>query len=209
MKTLILATGFALMSCADTAQRTAPVGAPTKTEPAAPVVEAEPATLAELLRAIEAAYRKGNYERGLALVQRAFELKQNDVSALDRIGSIYYVLGRYGEALTIWKRALPLEHDLKKRAALENSIAVTRRSLGIAEEVAAIAPIVKTRPPKPVKRPARKSPQAEIERLYKLGVKNYTAGEYLQATTAFLRILEFDPDNADARKALERLKLAP
>ena len=41
------------------------------------------------------------------------------------------------------------------------------------------------------------------------GVKNYTAGEYLQATTAFLRILELEPDNADAKKALERLRSSP
>ena len=170
--------------------------------------EPEPTTLPELLRAIESAYRRGNYERGLALVQKAYELQKNDVSSLDRIGSVYYVLGRYGEALTIWQRALPLERDLKKREALENSIAVTRRTLGIAEP-AAIAAVQKPRPKKPARKPSPRLPKEEIARLYKAGVKFYTAGEYLQATTAFLRILELEPDNADAKKARERLRSAP
>ena len=195
-----------LAACADTPQKSAPVDVSPKPERAA--AEPEPTTLPELLRAIESAYRKGNYERGLALVQKAYQLGGNNVTALDRIGSVYYVLGRYGEALTIWQRALPLEKDLKKRAELENSIAVTRRTLGLSEP-AAVAAVPKPRPKKPAKKPVRSDPKDEIARLYKAGVKYYTAGEYLQATTAFLRILELDPDNADAKKALERLRSAP
>ena len=201
MMKIILALGLVMTACAEAPQKSAPAPAAS--------VEVEPVTLAELLRAIETAYRKGNYERGLALVQKAFELEQNDVSALDRIGSVYYVLGRYGEALTIWQRALPFEKDDKKRAALENSIAVTRRTLGIAEPPAVAAAAPKKRRAKPAKKPVSKPPREEIARLYKAGVKFYTAGEYLQATTAFLRILELDPENADAKKALERLRSAP
>ena len=69
------------------------------------------------------------------------------------------------------------------------------------------------RPAKPLKarpKPAAKriapNPEA-IARLYQSGVKHYAAGEYLQATTIFLRITKLDPGNVKAAKALERLHL--
>ena len=178
-------------------------------------------TLGELLKQIEAAYRQKNYPLGLSLVKKAYELKSNDVSALDRIGSVYYVLGRYGEALTVWSRALPLERNKRRRRALENSILVTRRSLGLSDGAPAAEPSKATAvpaprpaaPPSPLPPPAKPpelSPEtrAQIQAVYKTGVKFYASGQYLQATTAFLRVLELDPGNADATKALQRLKLA-
>jgi tetratricopeptide (TPR) repeat protein len=176
------------------------------------VAEPEPVTLGELLAGIEAAYRKGDYNRGLALVKKVYELKQADVTTLDRVGSIYYVLGRYGEALTVWQTALPMEKNLSRRRELAKSITVARQTLGLGPEgQPAPAPTV-TPKPKPVVRP--KPPVAAvavdknlIEKLYQSGVKHYAAGEYLQATTIFLRIAALDPGNAKAAKALERLHL--
>ena len=172
--------------------------------------EQTPPTLTELLNQISAAYRHKNYELGLSLVKKAFELKQNNVSSMDKIGSVYYALGRYGEALTVWTQALPLEHNARKRRALENSILVTRRSLGLADLNSAATPAtvsVAAAPPAP--KPKELSPETKvtIQALYKKGVKYYASGQYLQATTAFLRIQELDPGNADATKALQRLKL--
>ncbi|MBI3288595.1 MAG: hypothetical protein HYZ74_03650 [Elusimicrobia bacterium] len=209
-KITALALLTAMTACAGRQTPTPPP--PPPAEPPPPVVEAAPPTLPELLKQIETAYRRGNYTLGLSLVKKALEIKQNDVSSMDRIGSIYYVLGRYGEAVTIWGRALPLEQDLQKRRALENSIAVARRSLGLVDTEPAPAPeppVPAGKPPKvpPVKAPAA-SP-AEIQALYKKGIKYYASGEYLQATTLFLRILELDPGNPDATKALKRLQLGP
>jgi len=168
--------------------------------------EPQPTTLPELLAGIEAAYRKGDYDRGLALVKRVFELGSADVTALDRVGSIYYVLGRYGEALTIWQRALPLEKSPRRRRELSRSIAVARRTLGLPAE-GPPAPAAKPRP-KPAKAPVRLPPdKSVIDALYRKGVKHYARGEFLQATTAFLRILELDPDDQRAAKAMERLHL--
>jgi Flp pilus assembly protein TadD len=202
---LLLAAGLA--ACADPQPRArAEPQPPTGTLAPAPAVEPA-ATLPELLKQIETAYRRGNYAAGLALVKRALELEKNDVSAMDRIGSIYYVLGRYGEAVTIWGKALPLEQDLQKRRALENSIAVARRSLGLVDGAPA-APPVAALPPKKTA-PRKKAGPKEIAALQKKGIKYYAAGEYLQATTVFLRILDLDPGNADATKALKRLRLGP
>lgn len=175
----------------------APVAAPV---PAAP----EPVTLPELLTGIEAAYRKGDYERGLALVKRVYELKLTDVTTYDRVGSIYYVLGRYGEALTVWQQALPLEKNLRRRRELAQSISVARHTLGLGPEGRpAPAPAAKPKPRVPAATPDK----AFIERLYQAGVRHYAAGEYLQATTVFLRIAQLDPGNLKAAKALERLNL--
>lgn len=176
-----------------------PVAAPAPAEP-------EPVTLAELLAGIEKAYRKGDYDRGLALVKRVYELKQADVTTLDRVGSIYYVLGRYGEALTVWQRALPLEKNLRRRRELSQSIAVARRTLGLGEEGRPAPPAAAPKPPKP-SAGASKPDKALIERLYQSGVRHYAAGEYLQAATIFLRIAKLDPGNPKAAKALERLHL--
>jgi tetratricopeptide (TPR) repeat protein len=185
-------------------------------DPSGPIPEPPSPTMTELLKQIEAAYRRGDYQQGLALVKKAYELKQNDVSSMDRIGSIYYVLGRYGEALSVWSRALPLEKDPNKRVELQNSIKVTRRSLGL-DDVAVLSPPeppAVVAPPAASTAPAASAPpasdaavQRKIAGLYKQGLKFYAAGEYLQATTAFLAILDLDPNNADALKALKRLKL--
>ena len=184
--------------------------------PAAPnnsnsnTAEQAPPTLTELLNQISAAYRHKDYALGLSLVKKAFELKEKDVSSMDRIGSVYYALGRYGEALSVWTQALPLEHNLRKRRALENSILVTRRSLGLGDLDFAATPstaAVAAAPPAAKKTQLSPETKATIQALYKKGVKYYASGQYLQATTAFLRIMELDPGNADATKALQRLKL--
>ena len=160
--------------------------------------------MGEYLREIEAAYRKGDFDRGLALVKRMLELQKTTVSTYDRLGSVYYVLGRSGEALTFWNRALSLEKDPGRRRRLASSIALARRNLGLPEEAPAAAP---TPAPRPVPVAAPRVNPAESARQYKEGVRYYAEGEYLQATASFMRALELDPGNEEARKALERLRL--
>lgn len=200
-------TGLVFLALAGCAGPTERAPAPPPPAPAPPAPRPEPAKMGEYLREIEAAYRKGDYDRGLALVKRTLELEKSNVSTYDRLGSVYYVLGRSGEALTFWRRALPLERDPARRRRLEASIALASRALGLPEAPAA-APAArspKTRRPAPA---PRVSP-AESARQYKDGVRFYAEGSYLQATAAFLRALELDPSNEEARKALERLRLQP
>lgn len=204
---IVLFVAAGLCACAEEP----PVAPPS---PPAAVEAPFPDTMPEILKAIEVSYRSGKYDRGLALVKHALELKRTDVSTYDRIGSVYYVLGRYGDALAFWSRALPLERDEERRAALQRSIADTRASLGLPDEGNAPGPEPAARPapppPQPVQTgPVRRADPREVERLYKQGVKFYAQGEYLQATDAFLRVLDLDAGNADARKALERLRHEP
>ena len=206
-----------LAACAGSGPRPGPVAsapggiasAPAAPAPARPAaapaaVEPDSRSLPELLNRIEAAYRSGDYEMGLALVKRVLEMEQTDVTALDRVGSVYYVLGRYGEALTIWQRALLLEKDPRRRRELERSILVARSSLGLAPETG--GPVSKKRGKGAVRRAKAASPE-EVDEIYKKGVKHYARGEFLQATAAFLRVLELDPGNPKATKALERLRI--
>ncbi len=201
-RALSLAVALGLSACA-APEPVIPAPAPAAA-PIAAAVEPEPVTLGELLTGIEAAYRKGDFNRGLALVKRVYELKQNDVTTLDRVGSIYYVLGRYGEALTVWQTALPLEKNLRRRRELAQSITVARLALGLGAQ-GQTAP----RPaPRPKPTAGRVAPSKEmLERLYQSGVRHYAAGEYLRATTIFLRLAQLDPGNPQAAKALERLHL--
>jgi tetratricopeptide (TPR) repeat protein len=172
-----------------------------------------PTSLPEILSQIKAAYHDGDYARGLALVKTALEIKQADVSTFDSIGSVYYVLGRYGEALSMWGQALPLEHDLRRRRRLEQAIAVARSSLGLPEEPAAARRPSVVAPPQAPPSTEEQAPSTvdpkQVAQLYTQGVKYYAEGQYLQATTMFLRVLELDPGNADATKALERLRMEP
>ena len=46
----------------------------------------------------------------------------------------------------------------------------------------------------------------DVENLYQKGVEHYARGEYLQASGMFLRILQIDPENEQARKALDRIQ---
>jgi len=56
-----------------------------------------------------------------------------------------------------------------------------------------------------VRREAAVGDPRDVEKLYQKGVEYYARGEFLQATSMFLRILQIDPENDQARKALERI----
>ncbi|MDE2291862.1 MAG: hypothetical protein KGL53_07245 [Elusimicrobia bacterium] len=160
-----------------------------------------------LLAAVRDAYSHGDYARGLALMKRVIEDSSDKVTAYDRIGSTYFALGRDGEALGMWERALSLEEDPKRKAELAGSIALARRSLGLPEPPAegkgAPPP---EKPPRP--RKVRRDPAAS-KKLYEEGVAKYADSEYLSATALFMKALELDPSDEAARKALKRLRLKP
>lgn len=189
----------------------APTAKPSGPQPATTKSESLP----DLISQIKAAYQAGDYNRGLALVTKVLESKTADVSTYDRLGSVYFALGRYGDALSMWGQALPLEKDLRQRRRLREAIVATRASLGLPDEPltqAGLAPAPKKRAPtveeslKP-KAKVAKTDAKQSRELYKDGVKHYAEGEYLEATTLFEQALELDPSNDDAKKALERLRL--
>ncbi|MFH1723901.1 MAG: hypothetical protein ABII00_04680 [Elusimicrobiota bacterium] len=171
------------------------------------------AFLSELLFRVETAYNLGQQERVLSLLQDVLTLEPDDATALERVGTTYYVLGRYRDALELWERALPLEKSDEQRRILEEYIAKARRNLRPAAAKPAEERPAEAEPPPEAKRPEPERPKAarradprDVQKLYQKGVEHYARGEYLQATAMFMRILQIDPDNAQAKKALERLR---
>lgn len=201
----------------------------------------------ELFYRAEAAHNRGDYDKVLAVLSDVMLLYPDNVTGLERIGSTYYIIGKYREAVSAWERAAARESNAKERESLMFYINEARRKLGM--PVPAGAPAAPAAPspaegagfevpdldrggpdvpqipaerpagpagkaplsPEPVVRPAKR-PQPryndprEIPTLFQKGVEHYARGEYLQATAMFMRILQIDPRNVQARKALERIQ---
>lgn len=190
----------------------APPAPPPPPRPAAPVVVPDEPNA--LLEAVREAYAAGQFARGLDLVKRVLEVSPDKGVAYDRVGSIYFSLGRGGDALGMWEAALALETDAERKTGLTGSVNAARRSLGL-PDLPPPPPARVHKPPvrKPTKKPGRKVPvlpdREEAQAAYTQGVEKYAAGEYLAATTLFLKALDIDPTHEPARKALERLKMKP
>jgi tetratricopeptide (TPR) repeat protein len=229
----------------------------------------------EMLARVEAANTRHEQQTVELLLKDILSLDPNNVVAVERVGSMYYILGRYREAIDTWTRALPMETSAESAANLRHYMRLANEKLGgggkslpgmpavaepaVAEPVleatpaespeAALPesePVEETAPaetspeaaqpapqasqPAPVAapqvrrtapvrtpvrtkpaRPAQAAPKAaagdtrDVDRLFQKGVEHYARGEYLQATAMFMRILQIDPQNAQARKALERI----
>jgi tetratricopeptide (TPR) repeat protein len=168
--------------------------------------------IAELLFRVEAAYNRGEHEKVLTINEDILMLEPNNVTALERVGSTFYVLKQYDQALATWQRALPLETNEREKRALMQYMNRARTELGLAPG-AEPPPLKFKRQARPslLKRElprakARRGDPRDIPRLYQKGVENYARGEMIQATALFMRILQIDPDNTDARKALDRIR---
>lgn len=170
--------------------------------------------LQELLHRVEAAHNRGEYEKVLTLLGDILLLEPENVTAISRVGSTYFILERYQEALDTWERAYPMEKDARERRALVQYMGQAREKLGLGPvkveelptEVRPAAPSPEAAPPPRTQAPRPAGDPRDVQRLYQKGVEHYARGEYLQATAMFMRILQIDPNNAAAKKALERLR---
>ncbi|MBI5200476.1 MAG: tetratricopeptide repeat protein [Elusimicrobia bacterium] len=214
MKSFLAAALLGLLAACAHKKPDAPPPEPAKavesaaSQAAVSVALSTSASVQQLLTGIEAAYRAGRYDDGLKLVGRVMALPRKDLSIYDRVGSIYYLLGRYGEALSVWEQALKLEKRKARRQELQDSISMARRTLGLPEPEEPKTPKVVLKPKKRPKPKARPDPKL-VEELYDQGVAHYAKGEYLQAASDFYAVLDLDPEHALAKSALARLKLKP
>ncbi len=180
----------------------------------------------DMLFRVEYAHTRGDEAKVESLLKDVIELEPESVTALERLGSLRYLAGRYLEANQIWEAALKLETRDKEIESLRTYMRLAAERTGgktmpgnVApaalapatvqiDTTTATAPAVVRAPAKPKAAPAaasRPGDPRDVQILYQKGVEHYARGEYLQASAMFLRILQIDPENEQARKALERL----
>ncbi|MDE2040597.1 MAG: hypothetical protein KGJ45_11365, partial [Elusimicrobia bacterium] len=167
---------------------------------------------------VEAAHNRGDNERAIALLHDVLALEPGNVMALERLGSAEFLSGHFSEALSAWERVLPLETNpseiLALRQYIDQAKANNKASLpgGLSlppQARPAPSAAKKTHASAKIAVPAKgMGDPRDVARLYQKGVEFYARGEYLQATAMFMRVLQIDPNNGPARKAIERIERA-
>ena len=159
----------------------------------------------ELLYRVESANTRGEMGRVETLLGDTLALEPENPTALERLGSLRYLNGRLREAIAAWELAAKIETKESELEALNALLSAARKRVGVMPGDA-MAPAAA-----PVEVPAVSSAASVgagdarvIENLYQKGMEHYAAGEYLEAQAMFLRILQIDPQNERALKALER-----
>ena len=64
----------------------------------------------------------GNYEKSIDVLEYAVTLSPNDSTLNDHLGDAYWKVGRYGEAVSQWKRVLLFEPEFKDKKKVKNKI---------------------------------------------------------------------------------------
>ena len=132
-------------------------------------------------------------------LDRLLELDPANALAYKRLGAAHYALKRNPEALKALRAAYKLETDGDSRKQIKNYIDALQSLIERGRREAAPA----TKAPEP--KSTGLTP-VEIERLYESGVDFYAQGKLSEAATAFRRIIESEPNNTSARRALDRVQ---
>ncbi|MFA6004507.1 MAG: type IX secretion system membrane protein PorP/SprF [Elusimicrobiota bacterium] len=148
---------------------------------------------------MEVAFRQFEYDKVIELAKQVLELDNSNVLAYKRMGAAYHSLKRYPEALAALESAFRLERDTDARKTLRSYIDALAGFIRRSQEPVAAKPR-----PKAV-RPSAMSPR-DIERVYENGVDFYSRGMFSDAAAAFRQVLEADPRNVPAQKALRRVE---
>jgi tetratricopeptide (TPR) repeat protein len=136
-------------------------------------------------------YAKARYQDALRKLEDMLELEPNDLMALKKSGSCSYMLGEYAAAVHYWEKAARLEPDPSEKAKLGKMLADARAKQGNTSWTPTGAAPAQEEPAATA--PAAASDPRAIEKLYQSGA------DY------FRKILTIDPQNAQAKKALERI----
>ena len=151
-------------------------------------------------------YVKKKHSEALRKLEELLELEPNNLMALKKSGSCNYMLGNYARAGRDWEMAFKLEPDPLEKAKVGKMVDEARAKLGGASgawepgSIQARGAVEEETPSSKAAADAR-----EIEKIYQSGADFYAKGEYGKAADAFRRILTKDPQNTQAKKALERI----
>jgi tetratricopeptide (TPR) repeat protein len=148
---------------------------------------------------MEVALRERDFDRVVKLAEQVLALDPSNALAYKRLGAAHYALKRNAEALKALRSAYKLETDPDSRKQLKNYLDALQSLIERGKRDS--APAVKPAEPK-----ATGLSPVEIERLYETGVDFYAQGKLTEAAAAFRRIIESEPNNASARRALDRVQ---
>lgn len=148
---------------------------------------------------MEVALRERDFERVVKLADQVLELDPSNALAYKRLGAAHYALKRNPEALKALRSAYKLETDADSRKQLKGYLDALTSLIERGKRQA--APAAKAPEPR-----ASGLTPVEIERLYESGVDFYAQGKLSEAAAAFRRILDVEPNNSSARRALDRVQ---
>lgn len=147
---------------------------------------------------MEVALRERDFERVVKLADQVLQLDPSNALAYKRLGAAHYALKHNAEALKALRSAYKLETDSDSRKQIKNYIDALQSLIERGRR--------DLTPAKPVDiKPAGLSP-VDIERLYEQGVDFYAQGKLTESAAAFRRIIESEPNNTSARRALDRVQ---
>lgn len=146
---------------------------------------------------MEVALQEREYDKVLKLAAQVLELDPSNALAYKRMGAAYYALKRYPESLRALRSAYKLETDAEQKRTLKSYIDALTALIQRKSSETAAKPLEQTGP--------KKTPQ-DIERLYEAGVDLYAQGRLAEAAAAFRKMLDLDPTNLSARRALDRVQ---
>lgn len=148
---------------------------------------------------MEVALRERDFERVVKLADQVLQLDPSNALAYKRLGAAQYALKRYPESLKALRAAYKLENDSDSKKQLRGYIDALSALIERGRRDATPAA-------KPVEPKSSGLTPVEVERLYETGVDLYAQGKLSEAAAAFRRIIESDPNNSSARRALDRVQ---
>lgn len=149
------------------------------------------------------AIEEGDYDKAIEQSLLVIKDEPENAAAWENLGTAYFALHDYDASLKAWNRALELEKSPSVRLAIKatiksiNRVKANRRSVAAPKQPAAP-------PPQPPSGP-RMSVQ-ETQNLFNKAIDHYTRREFPQAKELLEKIIESDPENVEAQKALRRVK---
>lgn len=150
-------------------------------------------------------YAKKRYSEALRKLEELLDIEPAYLMALKKSGSCNYMLGAYSRAARDWEKAARSEPDPVEKAKLAKMTAEARKKQGTESSW---EPETTSYRDEAAGEPVLSGAAAnvrEIEKLYQAGADSYAKGEYGKAADSFRKILTLDPQNTQAKKALERI----
>ncbi len=168
-----------------------------KAEPKVEVAEAPRGVeklVGGLMALMEVAMRERDFERVVKLANEILQVDPVNGTAFKRLGSSLYALKRNADALNALRAALRLEKDSEERGRLKGYIGAITSLIEKARQESSARTVARTASPK------------QIEDLYDSGVALYSQGKLDEAAATFRKLLNMEPNNVPARRALDRVQ---